>query len=152
MSNSTTTPRASVACNLCRSSKIKCINNSDSTRCHRCASLDLECTYTLKTSQLKKRKLTKEFASKSPPKSTVFLPDKKLIIETAEIFFENQYKGIFPLFHKPLFFPIPKVKRVRPTDIHTRLSTKTKRSRPSSTISDPCVVCPVASRNAQNFW
>ena len=151
MSNSTTTPRASVACNLCRSSKIKCINNSDSTRCHRCASLDLECTYTLKTSQLKKRKLTKEFASKSPPKSTVFLPDKKLIIETAEIFSRTNTREFFRCFTNPLF-PIPKVKRVRPTDIHTRLSTKTKRSRPSSTISDPCVVCPVASRNAQNFW
>lgn len=136
MSNSTTTPRASVACNLCRSSKIKCINNSDSTRCHRCASLDLECTYTLKTSQLKKRKLTKEFASKSPPKSTVFLPDKKLIIETAEIFFENQYKGIFPLFHKPSFFQFLRSKEFDPL-------TYIQDYRPKRNVPDPVVLLAI---------
>ncbi|RCK62776.1 putative transcriptional regulatory protein PB1A11.04c [Candida viswanathii] len=102
--SSTTAIRASVACNLCRGSKLKCINNSDSTRCQRCTSLDLECTYTLKTSQLKKRKLTQQFASKRPLKSSAFLPEKKFVIEASEIFFENQYKGIFPLFHKPSFF------------------------------------------------
>ncbi|KAL6454860.1 SPAPB1A11.04c Uncharacterized transcriptional regulatory protein PB1A11.04c [Candida maltosa Xu316] len=104
MSSSKHGVRASVACNLCRGSKLKCLNNADSTRCQRCASLNLECTYTLKTSQLKKRKLTQQFASKKAPRSSVFLPEKKLIIEASEIFFENQYKGIFPLFHKPSFF------------------------------------------------
>lgn len=103
-SSSKSTVRASVACNLCRGSKLKCINNSDSTRCQRCSNLDLECTYTLKTSQLKKRKLTQLFASRQQSKPMVFLPEKKFIIEASEIFFENQYKGIFPLFHKPSFF------------------------------------------------
>lgn len=34
-------------------------------------------------------------------KTAVVFPDKYVIIEVAEIFFEKQYKGIFPFIHKP---------------------------------------------------
>ncbi|KAK6453591.1 fungal-specific transcription factor domain-containing protein [Scheffersomyces xylosifermentans] len=119
--------RASVACNLCRESKLKCMNNNDNTTCQRCTLLDLNCSYTLKKSQLKKRKLSKKYIvvptreqevhtpiqnTRAPGKnrlnspsnfspSSVVLPDKSTIIEVAEIYFENQYKGIFPHLHKP---------------------------------------------------
>ncbi|KAK6197846.1 uncharacterized protein RJT21DRAFT_141690 [Scheffersomyces amazonensis] len=155
------TKRASVACNLCRDSKLKCINNNDKTQCERCTLLKLECSYTLKKSQLKKRKLSKHFKdlpvdtsngssnryrnsniiTKSPtrapglnikapiltvssskessnsindsphsppiakpalkPYHSIILPVKSIILEVAEIYFENQYKGIFPHLHKP---------------------------------------------------
>lgn len=126
--------RASVACDHCRSCKLKCIN--DSTRCHRCTLLDLECSYTLKNSQLKRKNLsTKYYVSKpesdfsgikviqkpsdkkpkpriqkvsvpEPPTSTsplIILPPKPIILEIVEIYFENQYKSIFPFLHKPSF-------------------------------------------------
>ncbi|KAK6460222.1 fungal-specific transcription factor domain-containing protein [Scheffersomyces coipomensis] len=143
--------RASVACNLCRETKLKCLNNNDNTRCQRCTLLDLDCSYTLKKSQLKKRKLSKHYLpsnDNSIPKSqvkapglnlkapiltvseskdsinslnennridnvddisnlrnkpyySIILPDRSTILEVAEIYFENQYKGIFPHLHKP---------------------------------------------------
>ncbi|KAI5966700.1 uncharacterized protein KGF55_000109 [Candida pseudojiufengensis] len=101
----TKTKRASVACNTCRESKLKCLNNCDLSSCQRCTSLNIKCTYTLKTSQLKKKKLINNHHFIKPiiQNQSVLLPDKTLIIEVVTIFFENQYKGIFPLFHKPSF-------------------------------------------------
>lgn len=119
--------RASVACNTCRDSKLKCLNRNSNARCQRCVLLDLPCSYTLKKSQLKKKTLSKSFnrfpasppravplnhlvslplsvspqAVRSSSKPTVILPDKDLLLEVAEIYFENQYKGIFPVLHKP---------------------------------------------------
>ncbi|CAI5755499.1 unnamed protein product [Candida verbasci] len=115
--------RASIACNTCRESKLRCINNCDQSSCQRCSTLNLPCTYTLKTSQLKKRKLTKMFKPTitNLEINTVILPDKKLIIEVVEIFFENQYKGIFPLFHKPTFITFLKSDSFNPT---TFINTK----------------------------
>ena len=166
--------RASVACNLCRESKLKCINSDNNTRCHRCTLLDLTCSYTLKKSQLKKRKLSKHYithlavadstpvpnsasnynaeikhdfsgspgSARAPrlnittpilneqkrldltyganhtnanPPSSVVLPDKTTIIEVAEIYFENQYKGIFPHLHKPSLLSFIRSPKFNPT-------------------------------------
>ncbi|KAI5950716.1 hypothetical protein KGF54_003790 [Candida jiufengensis] len=104
MKATTKIKRAAVACNSCRESKLKCLNNCDLSSCQRCTSLNLKCTYTLKTSQLKKKKLMNQnFIKPINYNQSVLLPDKNLIIEVVTIFFENQYKGIFPLFHKPSF-------------------------------------------------
>lgn len=141
--------RASVACDFCRDSKLKCLNNNDTTRCKRCSTLDLACTYTLKKSQLKKRKLSKDYllahekrskdgghneperhlkrvsrgivrqptqpTHKAPNVPSPILPNKATIIEVAEIYFENQYRGIFPLIHKPTFISF-----IRSTDFNPK--------------------------------
>ncbi|KAI3403805.2 hypothetical protein KGF56_003440 [Candida oxycetoniae] len=107
ITKATKAKRASVACNTCRESKLKCLNNSDLSSCQRCKSLKIKCTYTLKTSQYKRRTLRQKQKVNVPPPPPPFqkvkLPDKNLIIEVVMIFFENQYKGIFPIFHKPSF-------------------------------------------------
>lgn len=48
---------------------------------------------------MKKKSLMPKTVSQNP----VILPSKELIIEMVQIFFDNQYKGIFPIFHKPTF-------------------------------------------------
>lgn len=137
-SEAMTSPRASVACDHCRGSKLKCLN-FDTSKCQRCHQLALDCTYTLKKSQLKRKNLSHRYLSKSfndklmilkprhfkdlskeSPIQTpiemdklkdpnmnrldrVILPPKSLILEVVEIFFENQYKSIFPFLHKPSF-------------------------------------------------
>ena len=110
--------RSSVACNLCRECKLRCNNNNDGSQCQRCDSLKLSCSYTLKKSQIHKKSLPKtrptlrnadtnslkgiQANKRSPNKNiAVILPEKCIIIEVAEIFFKNQYKGIFPFVHKP---------------------------------------------------
>lgn len=120
---SSKTVRASVACNLCRDSKLKCLNSNHSAKCQRCLLLNLECSYTLKQSQLKRKDISKKYpAAKRAKNSTeegilkheallvpissphrVYLPEKSILLEVLDIFFENQYKGIFPLIHKPSF-------------------------------------------------
>lgn len=57
----------------------------------------------------------KSLAPKPKHSPTVVLPDKDLIIETVEIFFENQYKGIFPIFHKPTFMSFLRSDEFNPT-------------------------------------
>lgn len=159
------TTRASVACDFCRDSKLKCLNNNDNSRCKRCTKLDLSCAYTLKKSQLKKRKLSKDYIlaherknyrnpqrdskerdSKGDSKRdsidskdhqrkkrsklslsfnpTPILPSKSTILEVAEIYFENQYRGIFPLIHKPTFISFITSRDFNPKtyfqDFHTK--------------------------------
>lgn len=109
--------RSSVACNLCRECKLRCNNNNDGSQCQRCDSLKLSCSYTLRKSQIYRKNITnlrpslqntnfnhsREIRpSKSQSKGVaVILPEKRVILEVAEIFFKNQYKGIFPFVHKP---------------------------------------------------
>lgn len=115
--------RASVACNVCRDSKLKCINDDHSTKCQRCLLLNLDCSYTLKESQLKRKHISLKYPSVKKVKTIdgeraskpevlpvpnshhhrVHLPEKGMLLEVLDIFFENQYKGIFPLIHKPSF-------------------------------------------------
>lgn len=103
--------RASVACNTCRESKLKCRNNGDFTTCQRCMTLNTKCSYTLKNSQLKRKQPgtgrrashNKHAQYQHLQQPIVQLPSKELIIQVVIIFFENQYKGIFPIFHKPTF-------------------------------------------------
>lgn len=109
--------RSSVACNLCRECKLRCNNNNDGNQCQRCDSLKLSCSYTLKKSQIYRKNITKLrptlqntnfncskeiHSNESQTKGAeVILPEKKVMLEIAEIFFKNQYKGIFPFLHKP---------------------------------------------------
>ena len=108
---STKPMRSTIACDSCRNSKLKCVNNNDNTRCHRCNLQGLECVYTLKKSQFKKKRLRRYVTNLKPvpeiaesrPLHNVILPDKQTIIEVAELYFDNQYKGIFPIIHRPYF-------------------------------------------------
>ncbi|CAK9436509.1 uncharacterized protein LODBEIA_P10670 [Lodderomyces beijingensis] len=105
--------RASVACNSCRESKLKCLNNSNMATCQRCNNLNIKCTYTLKHSQLKRKKSARAEPQLNP--ITVTLPDKETILEVIEIFFNNQYTGIFRLFHKPSFISFLQSDKFDPT-------------------------------------
>ncbi|VEU23187.1 DEKNAAC104322 [Brettanomyces naardenensis] len=111
------TPRTFLACDLCRRSKIKCINSGDSQKpCQRCAKHTFSCTYTPTSSQIRKRQNKRKRlrqrtfkhiqASLSPPDDNcpIVLPEKALWYEIADVFFKNQYQGIFPFIHKPSFY------------------------------------------------
>lgn len=143
----TKVPRASVACDHCRSCKLKCIN--ENARCQRCTLLDLECSYTLKNSQLKRRNLSAKYliskpasgikiSQKSPPKQKprpqpqpqlgatprIVLPPKSIILEILDIYFENQYKSIFPFLHKPSFLSFVRSSDFDPTTYIQDYETK----------------------------
>lgn len=106
-------PRASVACNTCRDSKLRCINkNNKNIKCQRCAKYNLPCSYTLRRSQLKKVSISRGFLDNNEESTSTtnsrlpirpILPPKDLLLEVVDIHFENQYKGIFPNLHRPSF-------------------------------------------------
>lgn len=113
--------RSSVACNLCRESRVKCINKNDGSVCQRCIRLEAPCAYTLRKSQLKSRLIAKNFNNVKSNSSSnsgeiplvnqkidtsyknysVIFPPRSMILEVVDIFFENQYNGIFPFTHRP---------------------------------------------------
>lgn len=150
--------RSILACDKCRASKLKCINEDDVEKgCVRCEKLKLTCKYSPKLSQLKKKSMgrIKNFEKVSCSKFQGFdpnvpsfsnsvggvltelydsseikafaanvalgqrhlaqatydkggyfkvaMPPKNIILEIADIFFKNQYQGIFPFIHKPSF-------------------------------------------------
>lgn len=118
--------RSNVACNLCRECKLRCNNNNDGSPCRRCDSLNLSCTYTLKKSQIYRENLSKIPPTIRKTKSNytnrinqnkdvgVILPEKWILLEVAEIFFKNQYKGIFPFIHKPTLISFLKSNEFNP--------------------------------------
>jgi Fungal specific transcription factor domain/Fungal Zn(2)-Cys(6) binuclear cluster domain len=118
--------RSNRACERCRSRKVKCINDgSNQQPCRDCASLDLKCVYVPigKQGLFRSGRVTKPtswkpntliFPSVIPRAAKVLtgdetdrvrckIPSKKILIEAGEIFFKNQYQGIFPFIHKPTF-------------------------------------------------
>lgn len=114
--------RTSVACFNCRKSKIRCFNKGDGTPCDRCKKSKLECKYLFTGRQLQKTSKSKKKVKKNTEKTSlnasppgypyafstnitpVVMPDKSLWLEIADIFFKNQYQGIFPFIHKPSFY------------------------------------------------
>ncbi len=146
--------RTSLACDICRSSKLRCKNNSDISKpqtCERCQKLNLKCYYTPKPSQIKKIKnkqdpsksiktsskrkssssssIGKESSQPNSKRKTnpnhetnginesipeCILPEKKILFEIAQIFFENQYKGTFPFIHKKYFLRFLNSKKFNP--------------------------------------
>lgn len=108
--------RSRVACNRCRDSKIRCVNHGSHNACVRCLKLKLSCSYspTLAQQRLNPSKFKQHNrVQRTPPAHVVWkrselagdvrLPPKEVVLELVEIFFENQYKGIFPFIHKPSF-------------------------------------------------
>lgn len=108
--------RSKLACNRCRDSKIRCHNMGKSEPCVRCQKLSFACSYTPTTAQQRHkpsspRNKTAEQAKTNTPDtfttsrwaSSCTLPSKELILVLVDIFFENQYRGIFPFIHKPSF-------------------------------------------------
>lgn len=113
--------RTSVACNLCRESRVKCVNTNDGSKCQRCIRLEVPCSYTLRKSQLKSRLIAKNLnhvnsnsnytpseipldtqnTDTSYKNDSVILPPRSMMLEIVDIFFENQYNGIFPFTHRP---------------------------------------------------
>jgi len=138
--------RTSVACFNCRKSKIRCFNKGDGTPCDRCKKSKLECKYLFTGRQLQKTSKSKKKVKKntekallnaSPPGypyafstniTPVVMPDKSLWLEIADIFFKNQYQGIFPFIHKPSFYSFLRSKEFNPstylTDYYNGLQSK----------------------------
>ncbi|CAK7895539.1 hypothetical protein CAAN1_10S00144 [[Candida] anglica] len=54
--------RASVACELCRESKLKCLNENSTLPCNRCNRLGLECRYLLRDSQQKRKGIAQRYS------------------------------------------------------------------------------------------
>lgn len=126
--------RTSVACSNCRKCKIRCFNKGDGTACDRCRKSKLECKYLYTGWQLQKnrcKKKVKKGTEKSASSDTtsllgypytfatnitpVVMPDKPLWLEIADIFFRNQYQGIFPFIHKPSFYSFLRSKEFNPS-------------------------------------
>lgn len=105
--------RAFLACDSCRRSKLRCIAEDNLSICERCSRLDLICQYTPKRSQLKKslkikandysntiHNLNKKYRKQSHILDSIILPNKALLVEFINDFFENQYHSIFNFIHK----------------------------------------------------
>lgn len=102
--------RSSIACEFCRNSKIKCKNSGDNSKCERCLRLGrLNCIYRPKGYQQVKRSLklkedgvivNKNKCENNYYSLNIKLPPKFLILKVINIFFSNQYNGIFQFIHK----------------------------------------------------
>lgn len=119
--------RSRVACNRCRDSKIRCVNFGDHNACVRCLKLKLSCSYSPTLAQQRQKPNKPEHHDKvqrTPPAQVVWkrsefvedvkFPSKEVVLELVEIFFENQYKGIFPFIHKPSFLAFLNSNRFSP--------------------------------------
>lgn len=106
--------RTVIACSACRASKVRCVKSIASSPCKRCSDLGLSCHFTLKLSQqsglINKRIITSIQPRPGPIASAdttrvnlPVLPPKSYLVEVMEVFFGNQYHGIFPFIHKPSF-------------------------------------------------
>lgn len=108
--------RSAIACNTCRTRRVRCVMEGNSRICKRCKAIDISCEFEIKPSQqvglIRKRimdthhmALANTEKRDTPPNHlNVIFPKKQHVIELAEIFFANQYQGIFPFIHRPSFF------------------------------------------------
>jgi hypothetical protein len=127
--------RTFLACDPCRRSKLRCIAADEipvasdpsaslsaaKPKCQRCSKLDLDCQYTPKRSQLKKRlklptatvqttdfdyfsntihNLNRQYRKKPHALDSIILPNKTLLLEVVSEFFENQYHSNFSFIHR----------------------------------------------------
>lgn len=107
--------RSLIACSACRSSKVRCTRTSSSSSCKRCSHLALPCHFEMKLSQRSgaiNQRIVKSMQQPMARPALVardarvnwpVLPPKSHLAEVIEIFFGNQYRGIFPFIHKPSF-------------------------------------------------
>lgn len=142
--------RSRVACTSCRLSKVKCIKEPGMNHCDRCRSLSLECAFNVKKSQesdLIGIKISRSEnvpttdrnvpLTTSNPRVEVILPSKQYILELVDIFFANQYLGIFPFIHKPTFINFLKSDSFDPSNYMEEYNSKFFTEKYSSNIQCP---------------
>lgn len=134
--------RSAIACLSCRTSKVKCIRQEGTSQCNRCHSLDISCTFEAKQSQrkgmIRKRIMQSQLSQIEDFASLqLTLPKKGYIIELVEIFFANQYQGIFPFLHKPTFLSFLRSDQFNPSTYIDEYKSKFFTEKYSSNISRP---------------
>ncbi|ANZ73136.1 BA75_00018T0 [Komagataella pastoris] len=117
--------RTFLACDICRSKKLKCINNGSTKEpCHRCNRLSHECSYTPTQSHLRKHVNKDNWASKQSdykvskpivPSRQVVIPEKDVVLEVVELFFSHQYQGVFLFLHRPSLLAFIKSSEFNPS-------------------------------------
>ncbi|EGV63936.1 hypothetical protein CANTEDRAFT_121804 [Yamadazyma tenuis ATCC 10573] len=122
--------RSPIACVSCRASKIRCVRQQNLPSCKRCKELALKCESEIKISQ-QSGLINKKIASptSTPQHISPILPTKEFVVELVEIFFANQYQGIFPFIHRPSFLEFLKSDEFNPStyidDYNSKFFTET---------------------------